>query len=149
MKKALSQRVFWEMLFFLLHSKFSQAECIYKCCPTQPLEMKGLPFPRRHAFYCQGGAWCPCMVVPQRCQLCFAVCIRHRGCKEKAWSETWQSQHVFVEDPAVGEPWFLLPVECRWKTVQTYTGSFHSQTSEPRKADVRERAGLSAIRWDW
>lgn len=42
--------------FFLLHSKFSQAECIYKCCPTQPLEMKGLPFPRRHAFYCQGGA---------------------------------------------------------------------------------------------
>lgn len=66
MKKALSQRVFLDRLFFFrLQSKFSQVECIYKCCPIQPLEMKGLPLHRRRAFSRRGGAGCPCIVVPE------------------------------------------------------------------------------------
>lgn len=65
MKKAPSQRVFLDMLFFSLQYKFSQVECISKCCPIQPVEMKDLPFHGRHAFYCKGGARCPGVVVPE------------------------------------------------------------------------------------
>lgn len=65
MKKALSQRVFLDVFFFSLQSKFSQVKCMSKCSPIQPVEMKGLPFHGRHAFYCKGGARCPRVVVPE------------------------------------------------------------------------------------
>lgn len=51
MKSPQAKVYFWIGFF---SSKFSQAECIYKCCPSQPLEIKGLPFHRRCGFHCQG-----------------------------------------------------------------------------------------------
>lgn len=57
-KRAPSQSVFLDRTYFL-HFKFNRVEFICNHCPIQPLEMKGLPFNERCAFYCGAGTQCP------------------------------------------------------------------------------------------
>lgn len=78
MKRVPSQSVFLDGTYFP-HCKFNQVEFIYKHCPIQPSEMKGLLFNGRCIFYCKDRTQCSYLAILQGFRPCFALCIEPRG----------------------------------------------------------------------
>lgn len=103
-KRAPSQSVFLDRTYFL-HFKFNRVEFICNHCPIQPLEMKGLPFNERCAFYCGAGTQCPCLVILQGC-------IEHRGHTD---SPQTRQTCVYTCTSRLGQPSFCSQWSVRWQ----------------------------------
>lgn len=119
---------------FSRYSKFIRVECLYQYCPTQPLEMKGLPFTGRCAFYGEDRTRWPCFILLQNRDTVLHCVLNIEDTELFQIRWTW---HFYTWRSKLGKSTACLPRGLsHGKTIRGDITNFWFHTREPMKAKI-------------